>query len=146
MIGVNKVILLGHVGRDPEVRHAQNNQKIVHLSLATSERWKDRMSGETKERTEWHRVVIFNEKIGEIVERYARKGSLVYLEGEIRARTWSDQHGHERQTTEVVVPRYGGAIRLLGDRRTEPSTATQHPTRAPTAANTRELLDDDIPF
>jgi len=133
MNGVNKVILVGHLGRDPEVRHAQNNQKIVHLSLATSERWKDRTSGETKERTEWHRVVIFDEKIGEIAERYLRKGSLVYIEGELRTRKWQDQSGQERQTTEVVVPRYGGAIRLLGDRRTE------------TASN-KELLDDDIPF
>ena len=133
MNGVNKVILVGHLGRDPEVRHAQNNQKIVHLSLATSERWKDRMSGETKERTEWHRVVIFDEKIGAIAQKHLKKGSLVYLEGEIRTRIWSDQHGHERQTTEVVVPRYGGAIRLLGDRRAE-------------TASKKELLDDDVPF
>jgi single-strand DNA-binding protein len=137
MNGVNKVILLGHVGRDPEVRHTQNNQKIVHLSLATSERWKDRATGEIKKRAEWHRVVIFDEKIGEIAERYVKKGSLVYIEGELRTRKWSDQNGQERQTTKVVVPRYGGAIRLLGDRRTDQATAT---------TNTKELLDDDIPF
>jgi single-strand DNA-binding protein len=135
MNGVNKVILVGHLGRDPEVRASQLG-KIVHLSLATSERWKDRATGETKERTEWHRVVIFDEKIGEIAAKYLRKGSLVYVEGELRTRKWQDQLGQERQTTEVVVPRYGGAIRLLGDRRTETATVS----------TTQEMLDDDIPF
>src|SRR4051812_37546030 len=111
---VNKVILVGHLGRDPEVRHTQNNQKIVHLAVATSERWKDRQSAEPRERTEWHRVVIFDEHLAEIAERYLRKGSLVYLEGTLRTRKWTDQGGQERYTTEVVVPRFRGELTLLG--------------------------------
>ena len=93
---VNKVILVGHLGRDPEVRYTQNNQKIVHLSVATSERWKDRQSGDPRERTEWHRVVIFNENLADIAERYLRKGSPVYLEGTLQTRKWTDQSGQER--------------------------------------------------
>src|SRR3954469_1550398 len=111
---VNKVILVGNLGRDPEVRHTQNNQKIVHLAVATSERWKDRQSGEARERTEWHRVVIFNENLADIAERYLRKGSPVYLEGTLQTRKWTDQSGQERYTTEVVVPRFRGELTLLG--------------------------------
>src|SRR4051794_1931827 len=111
---VNKVILVGNLGRDPEVRHTQGNQKIVHLAVATSERWKDRQSGEARERTEWHRVVIFNENLADIAERYLRKGSPVYLEGTLQTRKWTDQGGQERTTTEVVVPRFHGELTLLG--------------------------------
>src|SRR3954449_8151692 len=111
---VNKVILLGNLCRDPEVRHTQGNQKIVHLAVATSERWKDRQSGEARERTEWHRVVIFNENLAEIAERYLRKGSPVYLEGTLQTRKWTDQGGQERYTTVVVVPRFRGELTLLG--------------------------------
>src|SRR3954454_2657589 len=114
---INKVILVGHLGRDPEVRHTQSNQKIVHLAVATSERWKDRQSGEPRERTEWHRVVIFNENLAEIAERYLRKGSPVYLEGTLQTRKWTDQGGQERSTTEVVVPRFRGELTLLGGAR-----------------------------
>ena len=105
---------MGHLGRDPEVRYTQNNQKIVHLSVATSERWKDRQSGDPRERTEWHRVVIFNENLADIAERYLRKGSPVYLEGTLQTRKWTDQSGQEHTTTEVVVPRFRGALTLLG--------------------------------
>ena len=111
---VNKVILVGHLGRDPEVRHTQNNQKIVHLSVATSERWKDRQSGASRERTEWHRVVIFNENLADIAERYLRKGSAVYLEGTLQTRKWTDQSSQEHTTTEIVVPRFRGELTLLG--------------------------------
>src|SRR3954465_7445093 len=111
---VNKVILVGNLGRDPEVRHTQGNQKIVHLAVATSERWKDRQSGEARERTEWHRVVIFDEHLAEIAERYLRKGSPVYLEGTLQTRKWTDQGGQERYATEVVVPRFRGELTLLG--------------------------------
>src|SRR5688572_21587067 len=111
---VNKVILVGNLGRDPEVRMTQNNQKIVQLAIATSERWKDRQSGDPRERTEWHRVVIFNENLAEIAERYLRKGSPVYLEGTLQTRKWTDQSGQERSTTEVVVPRFRGELTLLG--------------------------------
>jgi single-strand DNA-binding protein len=111
---VNKVILVGNLGRDPEVRHTQNNQKIVNLRIATSERWKDRQSGEPRERTEWHSVVIFNENLADIAERYLRKGSPVYLEGQLQTRKWTDQSGQERYTTEVVLSRFRGELTLLG--------------------------------
>lgn len=113
---VNKVILVGNLGRDPEVRNTQDGTKIVHLSIATSESWKDRGSGERKERTEWHRVVIFNDRLGEIAERYLRKGSKVYLEGALQTRKWAGQDGQERYTTEVVLGRFRGELTLLDGR------------------------------
>ena len=113
---VNKVILVGNLGRDPEVRHTQDGSKVVHLSVATSESWKDRGSGERKERTEWHRVVIFNDRVGEIAERYLRKGSKVYLEGALQTRKWTGQDGQEKYTTEVVLGRFRGELTLLDAR------------------------------
>jgi single-strand DNA-binding protein len=113
---VNKVILVGNLGRDPEVRMTQGNQKIVQLSLATSERWRDRQSGEMRDRTEWHRVVIFNENLADVAERYLRKGSSVYVEGQLQTRKWTDQSGQERYTTEVVISRFKGELTLLGGR------------------------------
>lgn len=113
---VNKVILVGNLGRDPEVRHTQNNQKVVNMRIATSERWRDRQSGENKERTEWHSVVIFNENLADIAERYLRKGSSVYVEGQLQTRKWTDQSGQERYTTEVVLSRFRGELTLLGGR------------------------------
>jgi single-strand DNA-binding protein len=113
---VNKVVLVGNLGRDPEVRHTQDGSKIVHLSVATSERWRDRGSGENRERTEWHRVVIFNERLGEIAEKYLAKGRTVYLEGQLQTRKWTDQSGQEKYTTEVVLQRFRGELTLLGGR------------------------------
>src|SRR5918996_1474938 len=113
---VNKVILIGNLGRDPEVRYSQGNQKIVNLRIATSERWRDRQSGDNRERTEWHSVVIFNEHLADIAERYLRKGSPVYVEGQLQTRKWTDQSGQERYTTEVVLSRFRGALTLLGGR------------------------------
>jgi single-strand DNA-binding protein len=113
---VNKVILVGNLGRDPEVRHTQDGQKIVHLALATSERWRDRTSGEQRDRTEWHRVVIFNERLGEVAEKYLSKGRQVYIEGQLQSRKWTDQSGQERYTTEVVLQRFRGELTLLGGR------------------------------
>lgn len=113
---VNKVILVGNLGRDPEVRMTQGNQKIVQLSVATSERWRDRQSGEMRDRTEWHRVVIFNENLADIAERYLRKGSSVYVEGQLQTRKWTDQSGQERYTTEIVLSRFKGELTLLGGR------------------------------
>jgi single-strand DNA-binding protein len=113
---VNKVILVGNLGRDPEVRHTQDGTKIVHLSVATSERWRDRSSGENRERTEWHRVVIFNERLGEVAEKYLAKGRTVYLEGQLQTRKWTDQSGQEKYTTEVVLQRFRGELTLLGGR------------------------------
>lgn len=115
---VNKVILVGNLGRDPEVRHTQSGDPIVHLNLATSETWRDRSSGERRERTEWHRVVIFNENLGKIAEQYLRKGSKVYIEGQLQTRKWTDQQGVEKYTTEVVLQRFRGELTML-DRRGE---------------------------
>ncbi|MCL6609624.1 MAG: single-stranded DNA-binding protein [Geminicoccaceae bacterium] len=173
---VNKVILVGNLGRDPEVRYTQNNQKIVHLSIATSERWKDRMSGETKERTEWHRVVIFNENLAEVAERYLSKGRTVYIEGSLQTRKWTDQTGQERYVTEIVLQRFRGELVLLGGRGEGPAelaapedvpmleaedrpAARPAPARAAPAGrgpaatgpgrgkpSLAEELDDDIPF
>jgi single-strand DNA-binding protein len=113
---VNKVILVGNLGRDPEVRQTQDGTKIVHLSVATSERWRDRSSGENRERTEWHRVVIFNERLGEVAEKYLAKGRTVYLEGQLQTRKWTDQSGQDRYSTEVVLQRFRGELTLLGGR------------------------------
>ena len=113
---VNKVILVGNLGRDPEVRSTQDGAKIVNLSIATSERWKDKNTGEPREKTEWHRVVVFNENLGRIAEQYLRKGSSVYLEGQLQTRKWTDQQGVEKYTTEVVLQRYRGELTLLGGR------------------------------
>jgi len=113
---VNKVILVGNLGRDPEVRHAQSGGKIVNLSVATSENWKDRQSGERRERTEWHRVVIFNERLADIAERFLRKGSKIYLEGQLQTRKWTGNDGVEKYTTEVVVGRFNGELTMLDGR------------------------------
>ena len=113
---VNKVTLIGNLGRDPEVRSTQDGMKIVNLSLATSENWKDRNSGERRERTEWHRVVIFNENLARVAEQYLRKGSKIYVEGQLQTRKWSDQNGQDRYTTEVVLQRYRGELTMLDGR------------------------------
>lgn len=113
---INKVILVGNLGRDPEVRHAQDGSKIVNLNIATSEIWKDKNSGERKEKTEWHRVVIFNDRVGEIAERYLKKGSKVYIEGSLQTRKWTDQAGAEKYSTEVVISRFKGELTLLDGR------------------------------
>lgn len=111
---INKVILVGNLGRDPEVRTSQDGSKIVNLNVATSESWKDRSSGERREKTEWHRVVIFNPNLADIAERFCRKGSSVYIEGQLQTRKWTDQSGQEKYTTEVVIGRFKGELTMLG--------------------------------
>ena len=113
---VNKVILIGNLGRDPEVRTFQNGGKVVNLRIATSERWKDRSTGEPRERTEWHSVAIFNEPLGRIAEQYLKKGSNVYVEGQLETRKWQDQSGQDRYSTEVVLRPYRSELTLLGGR------------------------------
>jgi single-strand DNA-binding protein len=110
---VNKVILIGNLGRDPEVRSINNGGKVVNLSIATSETWRDKNSGERQEKTEWHRVVIFNEKLGEVAERFLKKGSKVYVEGALQTRKWTDQSGAEKYSTEVVLQRFRGELTML---------------------------------
>jgi len=152
---VNKVTLVGNLGRDPEIRAMQNGDKIVQLSVATSDRWKDKNSGEQRERTEWHRVVIFNDALGRIAEQYLKKGSTVYLEGQLQTRKWTDQQsGQEKYTTEVVLQRYKGELTLLGSR-PENQLENQYnnaqidqtdQTEQISEPNIASDLDDEIPF
>ena len=113
---VNKVILVGNLGRDPEVRHTQDGKPIVNLSLATSETWRDRSTGDRKEKTEWHRVVIFNEALAKVAEQYLKKGSTIYVEGQLQTRKYTDKDGSEKYSTEVVLQNYRGELTMLGGR------------------------------
>ena len=161
---VNKVILVGNLGKDPEIRRTQDGRPIANLSVATSETWRDRATGERKEKTEWHRVVIFNERLGDVAERYLKKGSKVYVEGQLQTRKWTDKEGQERYTTEVVIGRFKGELTLLDGRggggagagadmggdepaMSRPSAGSKssgggQAWEAPAAAD----LDDEIPF
>lgn len=134
---INKVILVGNVGRDPEIRAAQDGTKIANLSIATSESWKDKVTGERKDRTEWHRVVVFNPQISEFVEKYVTKGVKLYIEGQLQTRKWTDQSGAERYTTEIVITRFKGEISIL-DSRNDSSASYDAPSP--------KDLNDDIPF
>jgi len=156
-----KVILVGNLGRDPESRSTPSGDTIVSLSVATSESWNDKQSGERRERAEWHKVVIFNQVLGKVADQYLRKGAKVYLEGTLQTRKWADQQGVERYTTEVVLPRFGGELQMLGSRAdseaderpaARPARTTQ-PRREPAMAGGGGFvppgagdLDDEIPF
>lgn len=146
MAGVNKVILLGRLGRDPEVRNFQNGGKVVNMRIATSETWKDK-AGERQERTEWHAVSIFNEKLGDIAEKYLRKGSEVYVEGQLETRKWTDAQGQERYTTEVVLRQFRGEIALIGGRASGGVDAgAAEAKRKDRSTSSKADLDDEIPF
>jgi single-strand DNA-binding protein len=148
---VNKVILIGRLGRDPEVRSFQNGGKVVNLRVATNERWRDKNTGENKERTEWHSVAIFNENLGRIAEQYLRKGSNVYLEGQLETRKWQDQSGQDRYSTEVVLRPFRGELTLL-DNRGEgagESGGDYDQDRGYAGGGSRgaaSTIDDEIPF
>ncbi|MGH6622165.1 MAG: single-stranded DNA-binding protein [Alphaproteobacteria bacterium] len=153
---VNKVILIGNLGRDPEIRSMQNGGKVCNLSIATSERWRDRGSGEQQERTEWHRVVIFDDRLVDVAERYLRKGAKVYLEGELQTRKWQDQGGQDRYSTEVVLRKFRGQLTMLDSR--GGGEGGQYgggdsgpyggggPSGGPSGGPPPNDLDDDIPF
>ena len=149
---VNKVTLVGNLGRDPEIRAMQNGDKIVQLSIATSDRWKDKNSGEQRERTEWHRVIIFNDALGKIAEQYLKKGSTVYLEGQLQTRKWTDQQsGQDKYTTEVVLQKYRGDLTLLGSRpdnqiNNDYNKFEIDQLSEPSVSNIASDLDDEIPF
>jgi single-strand DNA-binding protein len=147
---VNKVILVGNLGRDPEVRSFANGGKVVNLRIATSERWRDRNTGENKERTEWHSVAIFNENLGRIAEQYLRKGSKVYLEGQLETRKWQDASGQDRYTTEVVLRPFRGEMTLLDGRGDAAGAAggDYDQDRGYGGGNrgTSNTIDDEIPF
>lgn len=152
---VNKVILIGNLGRDPEVRNLQDGAKIVQLSVATSESWKDKMSGERKEKTEWHRVVIFNERLADVAERFLKKGSKVYIEGQLQTRKWSDPTTNaERYTTEVILSRFRGELTML-DARSDSGSSFETIEGFPEAHFQKSSdesskispdFDDEIPF
>ncbi|MDR0677784.1 MAG: single-stranded DNA-binding protein [Holosporaceae bacterium] len=139
---INKAILVGNLGRDPEVRSGQDGSKIVSFSVATSEYWKDKVSGERKDKTEWHRIVVFNPNLAEICEKYLHKGSKVYIEGQLQTRKWQDQAGVERYTTEIVLSRFRGELALLDSRSEGSTTDASMESRASEAP----IIDDDIPF
>ena len=140
---VNKVILIGNLGKDPEIRSMQDGKTIVNFSIATSENWKDKSSGESREKTEWHRVVIFNEHLAKIAQNYLKKGSKVYVEGQLQTRKWTDQSGVEKYTTEVVLQRFKGELTMLDGRSEERvGNQVQNKTEAPPSNN----MDDEIPF
>jgi single-strand DNA-binding protein len=165
---VNKVILVGNLGRDPEVRRLGSGDPVVNLRIATSESWKDKQSGERKEKTEWHSVVIFNENLGRVAEQYLKKGSKVYIEGQLQTRKWQDQSGQEKYTTEIVLQRFRGELTILdsrggggGDYADEEgggqvksggdfgrsSPMERRPAAASSGGGSRyNDLDDDIPF
>ena len=146
---VNKVILIGNLGRDPEVRTFQNGGKVCNFSIATSETWKDRNSGERQERTNWHNIAIFNENLAQIAEQYLRKGSKVYVEGQLETRKWQDQAGNDRYTTEVVLRNFRGELTLL-DGRSENNNSNFSETASLDDQSSDKVLtndiDDEIPF
>ncbi len=148
---VNKVILIGNLGRDPEVRSFPNGGKVVNLNIATSETWRDRNTGERKERTEWHRVAIFNEALGKVAEQYLRKGSKVYLEGQLETRKWQDQSGQDRYTTEIVLRPFRSELTLLDSRGEGGGGADYDQDRGDSLGGESRggpagQLDDEIPF
>jgi single-strand DNA-binding protein len=155
---VNKVILVGNLGKDPEVRHTQDGKAIVNLSVATSETWRDKGTGERKERTEWHRVVIFNEALAKVAEQYLKKGATVFLEGQLQTRKYTDKDGVEKYSTEVVLQNYRGELTMLGGRGGGEGTSTaggddfgqstplDRPKAAAKPQNFSRDLDDEIPF
>jgi len=145
---VNKVILVGNLGKDPEVRRMTSGEPVVNLSVATSESWRDKASGERKEKTEWHRVVIFNKNLADVAEKYLRKGSKVYVEGQIQTRKWTDKDGQEKYSTEVVLQNFRGELTMLDGRGGEGGGGGgggRGASEAP-ASFQRDEMDDEIPF
>lgn len=153
---VNKVILVGYLGNDPEVRSFPSGGRVMNFSVATNRRWRDRQTDEQRERTEWHRIAVYDEKLVEIAEKYLRKGSQVYLEGELQTRKWTDQSGQDRYTTEVILPRFRGQMTMLGARGDAGGFAGEsgddrsprqgEAPAAPAPAGGTDDFDDDIPF
>jgi single-strand DNA-binding protein len=162
---VNKVILVGNLGKDPDVRRLNSGDQVVSFSIATSESWRDKTSGERKEKTEWHNVVIFNENLGKVVEQYCKKGSKVYVEGQLQTRKWQDKDGNDRYTTEIVLQRFRGELTLLDSRGggegrdsfpeegaprssgfNRAATSERRPAALSGGGGGAGEIDDDIPF
>ena len=142
--GINKVILVGNLGNDPETRYMPNGGAVTNITVATSESWRDKATGEQREKTEWHRVVLFG-KLAEVGAEYLRKGSQVYIEGQLHTRKWQDQSGQDRYTTEVVVQGFNGVMQMLGGR-PQSSSQPQQPQQPPQYNEPPMDFDDDIPF
>ena len=140
MSSVNKVILIGNLGQDPTIRNLSNDREVASFTLATSESWKDKQTSEKKEKTEWHRVAIFNNNLVNFVKNYAKKGTKIYLEGSLQTRKWMDKTGIEKYTTEVVLQNYAGEIKILDNK------STSHATPTTESSVDYEELDDEIPF
>lgn len=146
---VNKVILVGNLGKDPEIRRTQDGRPIANLTVATSESWRDKATGERKEKTEWHRVVIFSEGLCKIAEQYLKKGSKVYLEGQLQTRKWTDKDGVEKYSTEVVLQGFGGTLTMLDSPKSNDEAPAERPAPAskPRVARPASAdMDDEIPF
>ena len=163
---VNKVILIGNLGADPEIRRTQDGRPIANLRLATTDSWRDRTTGERKERTEWHRVVVFSEGLCKVVEQYLKKGARIYVEGSLQTKKWQDQQGQDRYTTEVILQNFNSALVMLdrvgggsfgpdegggsdfgaGSGSGRPSAPARQPAMAGTGGGRREDMDDEIPF
>jgi single-strand DNA-binding protein len=143
---VNKVILVGNLGKDPEVRRMTSGEPVVNLSVATSESWRDKASGERKEKTEWHRVVIFNKNLADVAEKYLRKGSKVYVEGQLQTRKWTDKDGQEKYSTEVVLQNFRGELTMLDGRGGEGGGGGGRGASEAPASFQRDEMDDEIPF
>lgn len=148
---VNKVILIGNVGNDPEIRTFGNGGRVANLSIATSESWRDKSSGERKEKTEWHKVAIMSDGLVSIVERYVKKGSKLYIEGKLQTRKWQDRDGNDKYTTEIVLSGYGGALTLLDGRESggnsnRDQSSRQQSNHAHNPAQDFSMTDDEIPF
>ena len=145
MASLNKVQIIGNLGKDPEVRHTNDGRAIVNLTVATSENWKDKNTGERKEKTEWHRVVIFNEGLAKIAEAYLKKGSTVYLEGQLQTRKWADKDGVEKYSTEIVLQNFKGEMVLLGGKDGTAERPEQFMAKAKEVFKDAGL-DDEVPF
>ena len=141
---LNKVILIGNLGKDPDIRFMPDGSKVASFSLATGETWKDKTTGERKERTEWHRIAVFNERLADIVEKYIRKGTKLYIEGQLQTRKWTDQTGIERYTTEVVLGKFRGDLVILDPKKSDISSDFE--PRSEDMAPADIPVDDDIPF
>lgn len=140
---VNKVILVGNVGADPEIRRTQDGRPIANIRLATSESWKDKNTGERREKTEWHRIVCFNEGLCKVIEQYVTKGSKLYVEGQIVTRKWQDKDGNDKYSTEIILQPFNGTIQMLGGGNRDDDTQGS-PVASKTAS--KDQLDDEIPF
>jgi single-strand DNA-binding protein len=143
---VNKVILVGNLGKDPEVRRMTSGEPVVNLSIATSESWRDKASGERKEKTEWHRVVIFNKNLAEVAEKYLRKGAKVYVEGQLQTRKWTDKDGAEKYSTEIVLQNFRGELTMLDGKGGGEGGGARSGAGESPASFQRDEMDDEIPF